>query len=60
MKVDFNFKNLFKIKIGKVYDVTEFAQSHPGGKANIMLAVGGDLGFLFDYLMSLIVILMTI
>ena len=45
MKVDFNFKNLFKIKIGKVYDVTEFAQSHPGGKANIMLAAGGDLGF---------------
>ena len=35
--------NTKRIK-GKVYDVTEFAQSHPGGKANIMLAAGGDLG----------------
>ena len=33
----------YESKKGKVYDVTEFAQSHPGGKSNILLAAGGDL-----------------
>ena len=28
---------------GKVYDVTEFAQSHPGGAKNLLLAAGKDL-----------------
>ena len=29
---------------GNVYDVTEFARSHPGGETNLMLAAGKDLG----------------
>ena len=29
---------------GNVYDVTEFAQSHPGGASNLILAAGKDLG----------------
>lgn len=28
---------------GKVYDVTEFAQAHPGGAKNLLLAAGKDL-----------------
>ena len=28
---------------GRVYDVTEFAQAHPGGMSNLLLAAGGDL-----------------
>lgn len=29
---------------GHVYDVTDWARSHPGGAANLLLAAGKDLG----------------
>ena len=33
---------------GQVYDVTDWARSHPGGAANLLLAAGKDLGKLLN------------
>jgi predicted heme/steroid binding protein len=34
---------------GGVYDVSRFVDAHPGGRARIMMAAGGDVSSYFDY-----------